>query len=170
MNVLYLLNILNTNKLSELVANIDLPLVDINLSIWDAEEQGLIKVDHDKDKVQALTEDYELTAEPELQDKILRVMHHYERQNTNITRGRLNLLFKSQQSDYNYRWHDYLMALQYLIDSKQVITETITVPEIKNKRPYHKFVFLSFPTNLDKDWNKTEVENWKKNFTTKKKK
>lgn len=162
MNVPYLLKILGTDKIEELVANIDLPLIDINLLIWDAVKAGQVELNEKKGKIKALTEP-EITFDSDLANKLLRVMQHYEAQEINVTRGRLNSLVKSQVSEYSYPYHEYLMALHYLIDSGQIKQEVVSVPK-ENKRPYHKFVFLQFPDNPNEDWNRNEVNKWIANF------
>lgn len=167
MNISYLLKILDTNKLSVLVENIDLPLIDINLLLWDAEKAGEIEVDMDKDKVKALKEP-EVTFDSDLSSKLLRVLQHYESKEKNITRGKLNGWIKDPATGLGYPYHEYLMALHYLIDSGQVETDVISVPEIKDKRPFHKFVFLQFPDNPNEDWNRNEVNKWIANFAKKK--
>lgn len=166
MNIPYLLKILKTNKISELVANIDLPPLDMNLLIWDAEKAGQITVDLKKDRVEALTEP-EITFDSDLANKLLRTMQHYEAQEVNITRGRLNGAIKDPETGKGYAWHDYLMALQYLLDSGQITEEVISVPKA-GERPYHKFVFLQFPDNANEDWNRNEVNKWIANFAKKK--
>lgn len=166
MNVLYLLKILKTNKISELVANIDAPFLDINLAIWDAAKAGDVEVDESKDKIVALKEP-EITFNSDLATKLLRTMQHYNARETNITRGRLNTLVKNTGTEFNHLWHDYIMALQYLIDSGQIDEQVISVPKTKS-RPYHKFVFLCFKDNPNEEWNSREVNNWIANWEKKK--
>jgi len=166
MDLPYLLKILNTDKLSELVANIDLPPIDINLAIWDAENAGRVEINTDKDKITAL-KDPEITFDSDLASKLLRVMRQYERQELNITRGRLNTMMKDPSTGFGYPYHEYLMALHYLIDSGQIEQEEVSVPKV-GKRPYHKFVFLQFAANPNEDWNRGEVNKWIANFTKKK--
>ncbi len=166
MNIPYLLKILGTNKISVLVENIDLPPLDINLAIWDAEKAGQVEVDLKKDRITVLTVP-EITFDPDLASKLLRTMQHYESQEVNITRGRLNTSIKDPATDKGYPYHEYLMALQYLIDSGQVLEEVVSVPKNKD-RPYHKFVFLQFPDNPNDDWNRAQVNNWIANWNKKK--
>jgi hypothetical protein len=167
MNIPYLLKILDTKKLSELVANIDLPPIDLNLAIWDAEKAGEIEINVDKDRVIAL-KDPEISFDSDLASKLLRVMQQYENQEINVTRGRLNGMMKDPSTGLGYPYHEYLMALHYLIDSGQIAEEVVSVPEVKGKRPYHKFVFLQFPDNPNEDWNRGEVNKWIANFNKKK--
>lgn len=167
MNIAYLIQTLKTTKLTELVENLDLPLVDINLAIWDSEKAGEITIDQEKDKVE-IVKDYEIYCNEDIKDKIIRVMNHYAGQELNITRGRLNTLMKTEASPYNYPWHEYIMTLQALIDRKEVIEFELTVPEIKKKRPYHKFVFLCFPDNDNEEWNAKEVNKFISSFENKK--
>jgi hypothetical protein len=166
MNIPYLLKILNTNKISELVANIDLPSLDINLLLWDAEKAGQIEVNLEKDKITALTEP-EITFDSDLASKLLRTMQHYETKEINITRGRLNSSIKDPATDKGYPYHEYLMALHYLIESGQIIEQEVSVPKLGD-RPYHKFVFLCFPNNPNEDWNRTEVNKFIASWAKKK--
>lgn len=167
MNILYLLHILKTKKLSELVANIDAPMLDINLAIWEAEKNGDVEINVEKDTIEALRP-HEVTFDSDLADKLMKVVKHYHSKEMNITRGRLNALAKNAGSDFNYPYHTYVTTLQYLIDSEQIFEEVISVPEIKNKRPYHKFVFLCSPGNPNEDWNREEVNKWIANWNKKK--
>lgn len=161
-NLPYLLKILKTNKLTELVANLDLPFLDMNLLIWDAVKAGDIEVNEEKDRVKALKEP-EITFDSDLASKLLRTIQHYESKEVNITRGRLTNLVKNVGSEFNYPYHEYLMALQYLIDSSQIEEEVVSVPKL-DKRPAHKFVFLQFPNNPNEEWNSREVNNWVANW------
>lgn len=166
MNIPYLLKILDTNKLSVLVENLDLPFLDIDLLIDDAVAAGQIEVDRDKDRVTALVEP-EITFDSDLANKLLRTMQHREKKELNITRGKLTFLIKNEGSLFNYPYHEYLMALHYLIDSGQIEQEVVSVPKLGD-RPYHKFVFLQFPDNPNDDWNRAEVNKWIANFAKKK--
>lgn len=162
MNIPYLLKILDTNKLSELVSNIDLPPIDLNLLIWDAVKAGQIEVDEKKGTVTALTEP-EATFNSDLASKLLRVIQHYASKEINVTRGTMNGVIKDPTTGKGYGWHEYLMALHYLIDSGQVIEEQVSVPKTKS-RPYHRFVFLCLPDNDNEEWNAREVNKWIANF------
>lgn len=162
LNVLYLLKILKTNKISELVANIDAPFLDINLAIWDAAKRGDVEIDENKDRITAL-KTHEVTFDADLATKLIRTMQHYSARETNITRGRLNTLVKNNATEFNYCWQDYLMSLQYLIDSGQIEELVVSVPKTK-KRPYHKFAFLCLPDNPNEEWNAREVNKWIANW------
>ena len=148
-----------------MVANIDAPFLDINLAIWDAVKNGDVEVDEEKDRITPL-KDAEVTFDADLANKLLRTMQHYAARETNITRGRLNTLVKNTGTEFNHLWHDYIMALQYLIDSGQIEEQVISVPKTKS-RPYHKFVFLCFKDNPNEEWNSREVNNWIANWEKK---
>lgn len=162
MNIPYLLKILGTNKLSELVANIDLAPIDLNLAIWDSIKAGQIEVDEKKDRVKALV-DPEVSFDSDLANKLLRVIQHYASKEINVTRGTLNGVIKDPATGNGYPWHQYIMALQYLIDSGQVLEEQIAVPKT-GQRPYHNFVFLCLEGNPNEEWNAREVNKWIANF------
>lgn len=162
MNILYLLKILETNKLSELVQVIDLPPLDMNLALWGAIDRGEIEIDEKKDRVKAL-KDAEPWHNPELAGKILSVIQHYAGNESNITVGRLNSYMKDPVSGNGYPIHEYLMSTQYLIDNGTVVEEVVSVPGTK-KRPYHKFVFLCLPENDNQEWNARAVNKWIDDF------
>ena len=140
------------------MANIDLPSLDLNLIIWDAEKAGQVEIDLDKDRIKALKEP-EITFDSDLANKLLRTMQHYETKELNITRGRLNSAIKDPATGAGYPYHEYLMALHYLIESGQIEEEVVSVPKA-DKRPFHKFVFLQFPENDNETWNKNEINRW----------
>jgi hypothetical protein len=146
-----------------LAANIDLPPIDMNLAIWDSIKDGQIEVDEEKNRVRALVEP-EVSFDPELASKLLRVIQHYASKEINVTRGTLNGVIKDPATGTGYGWHEYIMALQYLIDSDQVLEQQAAVPKSKN-RPYHNFVFLCLEGNPNEEWNAREVNKWIANFT-----
>lgn len=174
MDIPYLLKILNTEKLEELVANIDLPPLDMNLAIWDSVDAGQIEIDEIKGTVKSLVE-AEPSSDSEMKNKILRVIQYYARQETNITRGRLNTYVKDPISGTGYPYHEYIMAVQHLIDGELVEEEVVDV-KAKTKaiitkkgkqkekvlRPAHKFVFLGLASNteVNKEWNQKAVDKW----------
>lgn len=174
MNIPYLLKILDTEKLEELVANIDLPPLDMNLAIWDAVDAGEIVIDEEKGTVKSLVE-VEPSSDPDMKNKILRAVQYYARQKTNITRGRLNTYVKDPISGTGYPYHEYIMAVQHLIDGELIEEEVVDI-KARNKTffnkkgkqktkeviPAHKFVFLGLTSNseVNKEWNKKAVDKW----------
>lgn len=162
MNILYLLKTIDSNKLSDLVAAIDAAPIDINLAIWDAIDNGDIEVDGNKDRVKALKEAEEWHS-PLLANMIIRVVQHYAKNETNITRGRLDADMKDPTTGDGYKWHEYLMTLQAMIDKGVIIEDIRTVPKTKN-RPFHRFVFLCLPENDNEEWNSRQINKWIDNF------
>lgn len=134
----------------------------MNLAIWDSIKAGEIEVDEQKDKIKALVEP-ELSFNSDLASKLLRVIQHYASREINVTRGTLNSVIKDPTTGNGYPWHEYVMALQYLIDTDQVVEAEVSVPKTKD-RPYHKFVFLCLAGNPNADWNQREVDKWVANF------
>lgn len=162
MNILYLLKIMGTNKLSDLVSVIDAAPIDINLAIWDAIDNGEIEVDADKDRVKALKEAEEWH-NPQLANKILRTVQHYAKNETNISKGRLDGDIKDPATGEGYAWHEYLMTLQALIDKGVIIEDIRTIPKTKG-RPFHRFVFLCLPDNDNEEWNSRQINKWISNW------
>lgn len=183
-NVPYLLKCLDTEVLDELVANIDTPPLDMNLAIWDAIDRGEIEIDEEAEievDGKKHTGTVKLLVEPtpssdsDLKNKILRTIQHYSRDEVNINRGRLNSQVKDMSTSKGYGWHEYIMAVQHLIDEGTVVQHVIDVPavtkekvsktgkrKIKVVRPAHKFAFLGLAENEDKneEWNAASVNKW----------
>lgn len=178
MNIPYLLKILETDKVSELVANIEATPLDIDLALEDAQAAGQIKVDKEADHIEVLKE-AEPSGDPELANKLLRTIQNYARQNTNITRGRMNALVKDPMTGAGYAWHDYITSLHYLIDTGVIEQAVVDVPRAVKKfmdkkgrqkekeiRPAHKFAFLQLPENGENnaEWNAKIVNKWIDDF------
>lgn len=159
-NILYLLKVLETNKISVLISNIDAPLLDINLALFEAEDNGEIEIDRKKDKIKALKEATP-TCDEKIANKLIRVIQHYSKNEVNISVGKLTSWCKNPAMEHNYLYHEYICALQYLIDTGQVIEDIRTVPK-SGKRPFHRFVFLCLPENSEhnEEWNSREINKW----------
>jgi hypothetical protein len=183
MNIPYLLQTLKTDKLSELVANIDLPPLDMNLAIWEAVDRGEIELDEENDKVQILVKEIQPTSDQDIRNKILRVIQHYTKNGTNVTRGRLNGQVQDPMTGKNfteYPYHEYIMAIQHLIDGELVKQYVVEVPaqvhrfvdkkgrkKEKVERPGHVFAFLGLTEyeKLHEEWNAAAVNKWIADFT-----
>jgi hypothetical protein len=150
----------------------------MNLAIWDAIDRGEIEIDEENDKVKIL-KDVEPSSDADLRHKILRVIQHYSREETNVTRGRINGYVKDPVSGQGYAWHEYIMAVQHLIDGGLVEQEAISVPEATKKfvdkkgrkkekvtRPAHTFAFLGLVENsaVNTEWNQKTVDKWKEDM------
>lgn len=161
MNIAYLLQCLETTKFSDLVGVIDAVPLDMNLALWDAVAAGEITIDEEKDKVTVLATDVQPWHNPKLTDKLLRTIQYYAANGTNITRGRMNTLIKDPIKQTGYPSHEFIMSMQYLIDSGQVVEDIVSVPK-SGKRPYHKFVFIGLPENEanNAEWNAKAVNKW----------
>lgn len=164
MNIPYLLKTLETNKLSEVAGSMDMPPLDMNLALWGAIDSGDIEIDEKKDRIKALKEP-EPWHNPDLANKLIRVIQHYAKNQANITRGRLNAYMKDPLTSVGYPIHEYLMTLQYLIDQGQVVEEIVSVPKTKS-RPFHRFVFLCLPEYEEQnaEWNAKAVNKWIDDF------
>lgn len=174
MNIPYLVKILETESIDEVVANIDTAPLDMNLAIWESIDRGEIEVDDDKGTIKLL-KDPEPSSDSDLKNKILRTIQHYARDEVNITRGRLNSQVKDMSTGKGYAWHEYLMAVQHLIDGELIIADEVDVPQKTKKftdkkgrkkekviRPAHKFVFLGLADNasVNQEWNARAVNKW----------
>ena len=162
MYIPYLVKTLKTNKLSTVVGCIDEPPIDMNLALWDAEKAGQIKINQSKDRIELLVDVVEPWHDPDLANKIMRVIQHYAAGDTTINRGRLDGQIKDPITNEGYKRYQYLMTLQYLVDQGLITEEVVSVPGVKGKRPPHKFVFLCLPefSEQNPEWNAKQVNNW----------
>lgn len=169
MNIPYLLKTIGTVKLSELVAVIDAPPIDLNLAIWDSIDNGEIEVDEDKDRVKLTAKDAQPWHNPDLATKIIRVAQHYAANEVNINKGRLDAYIRDPKTGAGEPMHEYLMTLQYLIDTGQLVQEIVSLPKTP-KRPYHKFLFLCLPENaeVNQEWNAKQINSWIARFESNK--
>lgn len=138
-----------------LISNIDAPLLDINIALWEAEDAGEIKIDQKKDKIKVLKEATP-SCDRDLADKIMKVVRHYEKQELNVTVGKLLSWVKNPAMEHNYPYHDYICSLQYLIDTGEVKEEIVSLPKAGD-RPFHKFVFLCLDGNPNEEWNSKAI-------------
>lgn len=158
----YLIKTIKSNKLSDLVNVIDEVPLDMNLALWEAEKDGSIKIDQNKDRVEIMVDVVEAWHDPDLANKIIRVVQHYAEGDASINRGRLDGQIKDPITGEGYKRYKYLMTLQYLVDQGQIIEQVVSVPGVRKKRPARKFVFLNLPEFGDQnhEWNAKAVNDW----------
>lgn len=170
MNIAYLVKIVGSEKLLDTVGLVDAPPLDMNIAIWEAIKRGDIRVEEDEDpeksKIYLLNENPEPWHDSDLATKIIKVAQHYATLELNVNKGRLDGYIKDPVSGKGYPMHEYLMTLQFLLDSGQLVQEVVSVPGIKGKRPPHKFAFLCLPENAEQnqEWNAKQVNNWIDNW------
>jgi len=75
----------------------------------------------------------------------------------------MNAYMKDPATGKGYPLHEYLMTMQYLIDTGQVLEHVVSVPQTK-KRPFHRFVFLCLPGNDNEEWNAKAINKWIADF------
>lgn len=155
--LLQLLKALDTTDLKVVVGSLSMSPLDIDLVLYEAQENGGVDVDRDKGTIKALKE-----AEPyfdaELAKKLCDTMGFYDRQEANVTRGRLeqnaldlNALSAASgdpRGRYSYPVHDFVCTMYALEngqvpDMPKVYKYVIEVPEIKKVRPFNRFEFFT---------------------------
>lgn len=145
--LLTLIKALDTNKLIDVVGSISLPPIDIDLMLYNAQENGFIELSEDKQKLTVLKDTDEVYYDAGLLNKIRNIIRHYDRQEANITYNRLfeivcNLNHPNER--YGYAIHDFVCTMYQVDNSSDIKTYEIEVPEVKDKRPYNKFKFYTF--------------------------
>lgn len=158
-NINYLLECLETEKLSELVACLDLPLLDINILLWDAEQSGAVEIDRENDKIVSNEKGVPFYNQQLARNMLKAVRYYADVHKTNLTIGRLATWVCNPGIDHNYLQHEYIATLQYLINTKQVLEQKVVVPK-DGGREEKIFNFLCLPENdeASDDWNKAEVD------------
>lgn len=139
-----LLRALNTNKLDILVANMEMPPIDIDVMLYEAEEAGEVKIDRKKNTIEVIADkgfNYQNVA---LRGKVEQLIHFYDKQEANITKSRLEGVILDPARNFGYPLHDYYCTMYALEQDGEVKTYELSVPEIKNKRPYRNFKFYTY--------------------------
>lgn len=161
-NILYLLHILNTNKLPELVEIIEAAPIDVNIALWEAEDREQVKIDGET--ITPIV-DFTPTADENLTYKIFKVVERYNKEGHDITETRLLNYMKDPATNVGYPFHEYLMAVHYMIEKGSIEKYEIKVKKTK-KVPERTFEFLTLPENLDKQFGQAAVDEWVKSYTT----
>lgn len=145
-----LIKALKTDNLLAVVSAMSLAPIDIDLILYDAQQEGIVEVDKEKGKIKLIEQDevqFTYYFNAELLEKIKAIIGHYDRQEANITYNRLfeivcNLSHPSEK--YGYLKHDFICTMYYLENTSDVKSYDIKVEEIKDKRPYQEFKFYTF--------------------------
>ena len=87
----------------------------------------------------------------------------------------MNSQVKDPTSGLGYGWHEYINAVQHLLDDGTIVQDVIDVPaktksiitkkgkqKTKVLRPAHKFAFLCLPENAEQngEWNAKAINKW----------
>ena len=140
--LLTLLKSLATNDLDIIVANIELPPIDIDVMLYEAQENGEIEIDREKNTIKALKEPEYLYSEPKLYKQITKLIAHYDSQKANITKSRLEGVVLNP-GGFGYPRHDFLCTLFCIEEDAKVKKYEISVPKTK-KYPEHTFEFYTY--------------------------
>lgn len=141
--LLTLLKALNTNKFDILVGNLAMPPIDIDVLMYEAQENGEIEVDPKKNKVKALKEPDSYYSNPHLLQQIRRIIGYYDGEDANITRNRLKSVILNPMGNYGYSNQDFLCTMYALEQQEDIKKYEISVPK-SGKRPFNKFEFYTF--------------------------
>lgn len=140
--LLTLLKSLATNDLDIIVANIELPPIDIDVMLYEAQENGEIEIDKEKNTIKALKEPEYLYSNHKLYKQITKLIAYYDAQEANITKSRLEGIVLNP-GGFGYPRHDFICTLFCIEEDAKVKKYEIKVPKTK-KRPEHTFEFYTF--------------------------
>lgn len=145
--LLTLLQALDTTDLRKVIARLSLSPLDIDLLLYDGQENGEIEIDKESGKITALKEPAHLYYDPELAIKLVKIIKRYDEQGANITRNRLEEVTLDLAGKHGYPIHDFVCTMyaleQGLPEHPPVNKYEINVPEIKKQRPANTFTFYT---------------------------
>lgn len=147
--LLTLLKALDTADLMAVVKNMAMSPLDIDLILYAAIDNGEVEVDKEKNTIKALKEPVKIYYDPLLASKLVEIIKRYDKQKANITYNRLMQDVLAPGSPHGYPVHDFACTL-YALENNLIVgypklnRYEIDVPEIKNKRPYNKYVFYTY--------------------------
>ena len=140
--LLTLLKSLATNDLDIIVDKIELQPIDIDVMLYEAQENGEIEIDKEKNTIKALKEPEYLYSNPKLYEKITKLIAYYDGQKANITKSRLEGVVLNP-GGFGYPRHDFLCTLFCIEEDAKVKKYEISVPKTK-KYPEHTFEFYTY--------------------------
>lgn len=148
LNIPYIATVYKINKISSLIENIDAPVLDINLALWDAEDSGLIKLDREKDTIEVL-EFGRTLPNPELLAKLKEVIAWYNADGRAVNRNKLVSHTFSNSTRFDPPRQDFFCGLDWAVENGQIIAHEVEVelPAGKkgNRTKTAKFVVYSLP-------------------------
>lgn len=146
--LLTLVKAANTTDLKTIVSYLSMSPLDIDLLLYEAQENGDVAIDKEKGTITALKEPSSLYYDPVLSDKLERIIKQYDKQGANITRNRLEQITLDLVGKHGYPIHDFVCTMyameQGAVPGAKVNKYDISVPEIKKKRPANTFTFYTF--------------------------
>ena len=87
--LLTLLDAIKTDDLKTVVGYLDMSPLDIDLLLYEAQENGEVEINKEKAKIKALKPAVDLYYDKVLAVKIIKIIKRYDDQEANITRSRL---------------------------------------------------------------------------------
>lgn len=158
---------LNTGKLDRIVSCLALAPIDVDVLLYDAQENGDVEIDLKRRKIKALREPETFYSNTALLIQMRKLIAYYDKQEANITKTRLEMVVLDPAGTNGYLIHDFICSLYVLEQQEDIKKYSISVPKEKN-RPAHTFEFYTF---LDhQKFGQDAVNDFKKQFEKKKKK
>jgi hypothetical protein len=145
--LLTLIKALATTDITEVVQNLSLATIDIDLLLYEAQDKKEIEINKKKNKVKLLKETGSLYYSLPLAKRLVDMIKRYDSLEANVTLNRLREIVLGGR--YGYPVHDFVCTL-YALENNAIHgvsplhKYTISVPEIKKKRPANTFVFYTF--------------------------
>lgn len=149
--LLTLLDALKTDDLKTVVGYLDMSPLDIDLLLYEAQENGEVEINKEKAKIKALKPAVDLYYDKVLAVKIIKIIKRYDDQEANITRSRLEEITLNLQGKRGYPIHDFVCTMHAIENGLPVLpgitdvkTYEISVPAIKKPfRPANTFIFYT---------------------------
>lgn len=147
--LLTLIKALNTNDLKVIVDNLSLSPLDVDILLYKAQDDGEIAVDKKKNRLKVL-KDEPVYYDKDLAYKLEFIVKRYDSLKANITEKRLrDNALNLPYGQYGVTAHDFACTLYALEEGivpgiEKLNKYEISVPEIKDKRPFHTFIFYTF--------------------------
>lgn len=143
--LLTLLKALNTTDLSVLAGNLDMPPLDIDVLLYEAQENGEIEIDKENNKIKRLKEPDYLYSNHHLYEQIRKIVKFYDQQESNITRSRLEMVALNPNGNLGYSNQDFVCTMYAIEQDGSINHYEIEVKGNKKKnRPAHTFKFYTY--------------------------
>ena len=152
--LLTLLKALDTDDLMTVLKHLSMAPLDIDLTLYAAQNDGEVEIDKTTGKIKALKEPDFIYCDEVLADKLSRIISEYDRQEANITRSRLEQITLDLAGTHGYPIHDFICTM-YAMEQGEVRgmmplhKYDISVPAIKKVRPANTFTFYTYTNHQE---------------------
>lgn len=149
----YLANQYEKKNLSDLTLLFQVPSLDMNAAIWLAQDLGYVSIEGKQVTVENIPSQWNFGDNSKtLMGTILYVIQRLNREEGDLEETKIATWCQG------FPAHDYVLALNYLVNEK--IVAEYRLKDLKDKKSI--YTYYTLPCNLSEEWGKKQFKNQKK--------